>query len=66
MSEAVLKKLEKFTTFSIDKSNRTLHNIQPNHNSNIEELLEISHILDSSYLNYNFDQNLNIIVLGKK
>lgn len=66
MSEIILKKLKQFPSFEVDLECKKIVNLKSNHDVDLDEVFEISHILDSSYFNYKVDNNLNIIVLDKK
>lgn len=66
MSEMLIKKLDGFSTYKVDTHKNTVLNLKTVNNVNFDDFFEISHILDSSYFNYKVDQDLNIILLGKK
>ncbi len=66
MSELLINKLGTFSTFKVDQNNKNIINLKCANSVDLDDFFEISHILDSSYLNYKVDEKLNIIVLGKK
>ncbi len=66
MSELLVNKLNTFQTFKVDSRKKSIINLNCAKSVNFDDFFEISHILDSSYLNYRVDDKLNIIVLGKK
>ncbi len=66
MSHILLKKLKNFETYKVDDARQSILNLNSVNKVNLDDFFEISHILDSTYMNYKVDSNLNIIVLGKK
>jgi len=65
MSEVLLHKINQFTGYKVDKNSSKIINKKTLHEVNVDEFLEISHILDSYHFNYGIDHNLNFISLNK-
>jgi len=65
MSEVLFHKINQFSTYKVDKSSATIINKKTVQEVNVDEFLEISHILDSYHFNYGIDHNLNFISLNK-
>lgn len=66
MSDILIKKLDGFSTFKLNEHNKSILNQNSANNVNFDDFFEISHLLDSSFMNYKVDKDLNIILLGKR
>lgn len=66
MSEKIVNELNQFPSYQIDLNAKRILNLKSYKEVDLNEVFEISHILDSSYFNYQVDNNLNFIILGKK
>lgn len=66
MSHILLKKLDNFKTYKVDSRKQSILNLNSVKKVNLDDFFEISNILDSTYMNYKVDSDLNIIVLGKR
>ena len=65
MSDLLIRRLNSFSTYEVDTNSTNIINTKTLEDVNLEEFLEISHILDSSYFSYGVDQHLNFIALDK-
>jgi len=65
MSDLLIHRLNSFSTYQVEKNSTNIINTKTFEDVNLEEFLEISHILDSSYFSYAVDKHLNFIALDK-
>ena len=66
MSKILINQLSNFSTFKVDTNSKYIINQNCSQTVNLDEFFKLSHILDNSYIDYKVDQNINIIILGKK
>ena len=66
MSNILMKKINTFSNYKVDEKHTNIINKKSLHNVDIDEFLEISHLLDSSHFNYAIDKNLNFVSLCKR
>jgi len=65
MNDLLKYKINSFSTYTVDKNSTNIINTKSLKEVNVEDFLEISHVLDSSYFSYTIDQHLNFIDLDK-
>jgi len=65
MSDLLKNKINTFSTYKVAKNSTNIINTKSLQEVNVEEFLEISHILDSFYFSYVIDSHLNFIDLDK-
>lgn len=66
MSEKIINQLNQFPSYKIDLNKQKILNQKSYKEVDLNEIFEISFILDSSYFNYSVDQELNFILEGKR
>ncbi len=65
MSKFLMEQLNSFEHYSFDEQNKNITNSNLSE-SDVGEFLEIIHLLDSKFVDYNILNNFNIAILGKK
>ncbi len=65
MSKFLIDQLNNFEHYDFDEQNRNITNANIS-DSDVSEFLEIIHLLDSKFVDYNILNNFNIAILGKK
>ena len=65
MSTTLIKKLRNFENYSFDECSKNIINANIV-DSDISEFLEIIHLLDSEFVEYNILNNFSIAILGKR
>jgi len=65
MSKFLLEQLNSFEHYQFDESSRNITNVHIN-DSDVGEFLEIIHLLDSKFVEYNILHNFNIAILNKR
>lgn len=63
MSEIVIDELNRFKNYRYEPNTRRVVNLKGITNADLEEFLEIAHILDSNYIKYKFTTNIDIRIL---
>lgn len=66
MSIKLLEEISKFDSFRFDESTNSIVNIQTVAHADIEQFLEIAHILDSNYISYKMTRSYDLVILGKR
>jgi len=65
MSKFLMEQLNSFEHYSFDESSKNITNVNLT-NSDVGEFLEIIHLLDSKFVEYNILHNFNIAILNKR
>ncbi len=65
MSKFLLEQLNSFEHYQFDECSRNITNVHIN-DSDVGEFLEIIHLLDSKFVEYNILHNFNIAILNKR
>lgn len=60
MKNNLIKELNKFDTFKYDQNSNKIINLKEALETNIDECLQISNILDCNYIDYEFTENIDI------
>lgn len=63
MSTIIVNQLNKFNNYKFDLENKRIENLKDITDADIDELLEISNILDSNFINYEFTQNIDFKII---
>lgn len=66
MSEIVINKLSGFSNYKYEPSTNRVVNLKGASNADLDEFLEIAHLLDTNFIRYKFTTNIDIRILGKK
>lgn len=66
MSIKLLEEINRFDSFRFDKSTNSILNTQSIAKANIDQFLEIAHILDSNYISYEMTRSYDLKILGKR
>ena len=66
MSEIIINKLSDFRNYRYEASTNRVVNLKGASNADLDEFLEIAHLLDSNFIKYKFTTNIDIRILGKK
>lgn len=66
MSEIIINKLSDFRNYKYEASTNRVVNLKGASNADLDEFLEIAHLLDSNFIKYKFTTNIDIRILGKK
>ena len=66
MSEIIISKLSDFRNYRYEASTNRVVNLKGASNADLDEFLEIAHLLDSNFIKYKFTTNIDIRILGKK
>ena len=64
MSEIIVNELDSFNNYKYDASTKRVVNLKGVSNADIDEFLEIAHILDSNSIKYKFTTNIDIRIIG--
>jgi len=63
MNDLLEHRLNSFSTYEVDENSTNVITTKSLEDVNVEEFLEISQLLDSSYYSYAIDQYLNFVAL---
>lgn len=66
MSDIVIKELSSFKNFEYIETRKSIVNLKDPVSADMDEFLEITHILDTNRIKYKFTTNVDIRILGKK
>lgn len=66
MSEILITEINRFNSYKYEPMTNRIVNLNGVSNADIDEFLEIAHILDANYIKYKFTTNIDIRILGKK
>lgn len=65
MSDRVIKELSGFKNYEYIPMNKSIINLKDPITADMDEFLEITHILDTNRIKYKFTTNVDIRILGK-
>ena len=65
MSKVLKNQLNSFKNYKFDCIKNQIINLHNGQNANLDEFLEITHILDINFQKYKFTSNIDIILLAK-
>ena len=66
MSEIIINELNSFQSYKFEKNSNRVVNLRGISEADLDEFLEITHILDKNSIKYKFTTNIDIRILGKK
>lgn len=66
MSEILINEIKRFNSYEYEPMTNRIVNLNGATNADIDEFLEIAHLLDENYIKYKFTTNIDIRILGKK
>jgi len=66
MSEMLISEINSFNSYKYEAMTNRVVNLNGATNADIDEFLEIAHLLDANYIKYKFTTNIDIRILGKK
>ncbi len=66
MSDVIISKLNEFRNYRYEATTNRVVNLKGASNADLDEFLEIAHLLDSNFIKYKFTTNIDIRILGKK
>lgn len=66
MSEIIVNELSLFSNYKYEPATNRVVNLKDIPNADLDEFLEIAHLLDSNRIKYKFTTNIDIRILGKK
>lgn len=66
MSEILIDELNSFSSYKYEPMTKRVVNLKGVSNANLDEFLEIAHILDANHIKYKFTTNIDIRILGKR
>lgn len=66
MSEKIIEKLSSFANYRYECDTKRVINLKSSLDADLDEFLEIAHLLDSNFIKYKFTTNIDIRILGKR
>lgn len=63
MAEHVIKKINDFSSYKFDKQANKVVNLKDSEETNIDEFLDIQHLLDCNKVRYYFEKNFEIQII---
>ena len=63
MADKIIEEINKFSTFSFDEKNNRVINLKSKEDTNIDEFLEIGHILDCNNIRMSYRSNFEIQII---
>ncbi len=66
MSEMIIDEINSFSSYKYEPMTRRVINLKGVSNANLDEFLEIAHLLDLNHIKYKFTTNIDIRILGRK
>ncbi len=66
MSEMIISEINSFSNYKYEPMSKRVINLRGVANADLDEFLEIAHLLDSNFIKYKFTTNIDIRILGKK
>ena len=66
MSEIIVNELQSFSSYKYEADTNRVVNLKGISNANLDEFLQIAHLLDSNRIKYKFTTNIDIRILGKR
>ncbi len=66
MSEIIVNELSSFNNYRYEANTNRVVNLKGISNADLDEFLQIAHLLDTNRIKYKFTTNIDIRILGKK
>ena len=66
MSELVINELSNFSNYKYEAGTNRVINLKGISNADLDEFLQIAHLLDTNRIKYKFTTNIDIRILSKK
>ena len=66
MSEMIINEINNFQNYKYEAMTNRVINLKGVVNADLDEFLEIAHILDANKIKYKFTTNIDIRIIGKK
>ena len=66
MSEIIVNELSSFNNYKYEANTNRVVNLKGISNADLDEFLQIAHLLDSNQIKYKFTTNIDIRILGRK
>lgn len=66
MSEMIISEINSFSSYKYEPMTKRVVNLNGVTNADLDEFLEIAHLLDSNHIKYKFTTNIDIRILGRK
>lgn len=66
MSEIIVNELANFNNYKYEAATNRVVNLKDISNADLDEFLQIAHLLDSNRIKYKFTTNIDIRILGKR
>ncbi len=66
MSEMIVNELSSFNNYRYEADTNRVVNLKGISNADLDEFLQIAHLLDTNRIKYKFTTNIDIRILGKK
>lgn len=66
MSEIIVNELSNFNNYRYEATTNRVINLKGISNADLDEFLQIAHLLDANRIKYKFTTNIDIRILGKK
>lgn len=66
MSEMIINEINRFNNYRYEPNSKRVINLKGVANADLDEFLEIAHLLDSNFIKYKFTTNIDIRILGKR
>jgi len=66
MSEMIVNELSSFNNYRYEADTNRVINLKGISNADLDEFLQIAHLLDTNRIKYKFTTNIDIRILGKK
>lgn len=66
MSELLINEMNRFKNYKYEPITKRVVNLRGSSNADLDEFLEIAHLLDSNFIKYKFTTNIDIRILGKR
>lgn len=66
MSVKLVEEINKFSSFRFDKDSNIILNTKGVAKADIEQFLELSHLLDSNFISYEMTTTFDLKIIGKR
>ncbi|MGB6329284.1 MAG: hypothetical protein WBF48_10185 [Halarcobacter sp.] len=66
MSDMIVNELSSFNNYRYEADTNRVINLKGISNADLDEFLQIAHLLDTNRIKYKFTTNIDIRILGKK
>jgi hypothetical protein len=65
MSQQLIDQISRFSSYRYDPSNGRIINLKEGQSSDVDAFLELQYILDSHQIQYRFEKNFQIRIIGQ-